>query len=174
MSSGTMSELEDTILQEVLEPMCVSYLDRHPDANAINTRERFLALLEVIQTGLQRASAGPMILYAKRHAREQFASGNSLDELLELFSLLELAVWRKTLETTDPGSALARIGRLSTIFGMGRDTLVREYVSLLISHRSGPWAEPGVSYDAPTRSVIRIKRETVTPCLNDGAPRHLV
>jgi hypothetical protein len=93
-------------------------------------RQRLERLHELTLECLQRKNAEPMRRYVEDIANERFTSGFELFEVQTAFNVLEESIWKKMLAELDPPEFVRAIGLISTILGIGKDTLARAYVAL--------------------------------------------
>jgi hypothetical protein len=71
-----------------------------------------------------------MIAHAEGIARERFEAGFDLWEVQTAFNVLEEAIWVRILKELAPTDFAEALGIISTVLGVGKDTLARRYVSL--------------------------------------------
>jgi hypothetical protein len=71
-----------------------------------------------------------MVAHADSIARERFNAGYDLWEVQTAFNVLEEAIWLRLMKELPPAELPEALGLVSTILGIGKDTLARRYVSL--------------------------------------------
>jgi hypothetical protein len=98
---------------------------KKPDAS---TSIKALYVLTV--RGVKERNLGPMVAHVENIARERFASGYDLWEVQTAFNLLEEAIWKRILKELTADEYAQALGLVSTVLGIGKDTLARRYVTL--------------------------------------------
>jgi hypothetical protein len=120
----------DSIVAEAGQSLIRSHL-QHYEAEGIDKgQERLMRLYELTLECLQRKNAEPMRRYVTDLAKERYTSGFELFEVQTAFNVLEESIWKKMLAELDPPEFVHAIGLISTILGIGKDTLALAYVAL--------------------------------------------
>ncbi len=124
------------IIAEAEEAVKRAHLHNYEKSGTENLHQRLKALFVLTARAAKERNLGPMIAHAESIARERFESGFDLWEVQTAFNVLEEAIWvhiLRELPTTEYAEAL---GLVSTVLGVGKDTLARRYVSLATKTRS--------------------------------------
>jgi hypothetical protein len=93
-------------------------------------RQRLEALYDSLLQAAARRDLGEMLEYARRLAKERFSNGVGLAEVQVAINVLEETIWQDVFVHLSPADYVAVLGRVSTILGLTKDALAREYVSL--------------------------------------------
>jgi hypothetical protein len=120
----------EAIVAEAAQALDRSHLEHYEGIGRQEAKERLRVLFELTLTCLERMNAEPMRRYAETVAHERYTSGFELFEVQTAFNVLEEAIWKKFLTELEPSEFGHAIGLISTILGIGKDTLARAYVSL--------------------------------------------
>ncbi|MBZ0270033.1 hypothetical protein K8I85_17920 [bacterium] len=113
-----------------------SHLEHYEAAGDEIGHARLRQLQVALVEGLVEQNGRQLAEFAESVARERFHAGFDLREVQTAFNVLEEALWRtltKNLAPEDLGEALAQV---STLLGMGKDTLARTYVALACKTRA--------------------------------------
>ncbi len=101
------------------------------------TRQRLEDLAQLVTSAIRTRDVTGVTEYAKAIADERFNAGFDVSEVQSAFNVLETAMWRRVVAAEPPESLAEAIGLLSTVFGLAKDALAREYVSQA-AHRHVP------------------------------------
>lgn len=123
------------ILGEAGEAIKRARLPRYAQAGTESTHQRLKALFVLTARAAKEKNLGPMIAHADAIAHERFESGFDLWEVQTAFNVLEEAIWVRVLNTLPPEEYAEALGLVSTVLGVGKDTLARGYVSLATKSR---------------------------------------
>jgi hypothetical protein len=93
-------------------------------------RSRLERLFVLLEEGVQSGSAFATVAYARELARERFYGGFDLSEVQTAVNALEEVVWKAVMRDVHPDQVGDALARVSTILGMAKDALAREYASL--------------------------------------------
>jgi hypothetical protein len=118
------------ILAEASTAMARSHVKHYEEAGSEHTHQRLKALLVLTVRAVRERNLGPMVAHADTIARERFNSGFDLWEVQTAFNVLEEAIWVRLIRELPPVELPEALGLISTILGVGKDTLARRYVSL--------------------------------------------
>lgn len=118
------------ILQEATEAMVRARAKHYEEAGREHVHQRLKALYVLTMRGVKERNLGPMVAHVENIAHERFASGYDLWEVQTAFNLLEEAVWKRILKDLPAAEYAEALGLVSTVLGVGKDTLARRYVSL--------------------------------------------
>ncbi len=124
------------ILGEAEEALKRARLPRYAQAGTESTHQRLKALFVLTARAAKEKNLGPMIAHADTIALERFESGFDLWEVQTAFNVLEEAIWVRVLNTLPPEEYAEALGLVSTVLGVGKDTLARRYVSLATKSRA--------------------------------------
>jgi uncharacterized protein (TIRG00374 family) len=94
------------------------------------TRERLGELFDLVVGGLRDRRLEPVSRYCARVAEDRFESGFGISEVQTAFNVLEESMWRRVVDGVSPTDLPEALGLLSTILGIAKDELARQYVSL--------------------------------------------
>ncbi len=118
------------ILNDAAAAMARAHVTHYEEAGTEHTQQRLKALLVLTVRAVKERNLGPMVAHADEIARERFNAGFDLWEVQTAFNVLEEAVWLRLLKELPPAELPEALGLVSTILGVGKDTLARRYVSL--------------------------------------------
>lgn len=118
------------ILAEAITAIARSHVKHYEEAGPEHTQQRLKALLVLTVRAVKERNLGPMIAHTETIARERFNSGFDLWEVQTAFNVLEEAIWVRVIKDIPPAELPEALGLISTILGVGKDTLARRYVSL--------------------------------------------
>lgn len=127
----------ETILDEALSDLTHSHVQHYEKAGTSFTRERLAKLFDLVVQAIGTRSLAPLSAYADHIARDRFQAGFDVSEVQLAFNSLEEAVWRRVTTDQVRDDLVEAIGLVSTVFGFGKDTVARTYVSLA-AHRHVP------------------------------------
>ena len=126
----------DDILKDAGDAIQRAHLHSYEKAGGENTHHRLKALFTLTVRAAAERNLGPMIAHAEGIARERFESGFDLWEVQTAFNVLEEAIWVRILKELPPEGYAEALGLISTVLGVGKDTLARRYVSLASRSRA--------------------------------------
>ena len=118
------------ILDEATEAMVRARARHYEEAGREHVHQRLKALYVLTVRGVKERNLGPMVAHAENIARERFTAGYDLWEVQTAFNLLEEAIWKRILKELQAPEYAEALGLVSTVLGVGKDTLARRYVSL--------------------------------------------
>lgn len=125
-----LTQQADSILQDAGNAIQRARLRSYEKVGTENTRERLRTLFALTARAADERNLGPMIAHAEGIARERFEAGFDLWEVQTAFNVLEEAIWVRILKELSPSDFAEALGIISTVLGVGKDTLARRYVSL--------------------------------------------
>jgi hypothetical protein len=120
----------EEIIAEAQKAMERTHLKSYEKGGAEQTRQRLTALYVLTVRAVKEKNLGPIIAHSETVASERYASGFDLWEVQTAFNVLEEAIWMKILKELSPAQFAESLGLVSTVLGVGKDTLARRYVSL--------------------------------------------
>ena len=118
------------IVTETTEAMLRARAKHYEEAGREHVHQRLKALYVLTVRGVKERNLGPMVAHVESIAHERFASGYDLWEVQTAFNLLEEAIWKRILKQLPASEYAEALGLVSTVLGVGKDTLARRYVSL--------------------------------------------
>lgn len=118
------------IVAEAEEALQRARLRNYEKSGRENTHQRLKALFVLTARAAKERNLGPMIAHTETVASERFEAGFDLWEVQTAFNVLEEAIWVRVLRELPPTEFAEALGLVSTILGVGKDTLARRYVSL--------------------------------------------
>jgi hypothetical protein len=118
------------ILADAEEAIARARLRSYANAGQESTHQRLKALFVLTTRATKERNLGPMIAHADAIAHERFEAGYDLWEVQTAFNVLEEAIWVRVLKELPPAEYAEALGLVSTVLGVGKDTLARRYVSL--------------------------------------------
>lgn len=71
-----------------------------------------------------------MIEFVRRIPYDRFLHSYDIYEVQLMFNILEEAIWDRILKELSPIDYANALGQISTVLGIGKDTMARSYVSL--------------------------------------------
>jgi hypothetical protein len=125
-----LHERASEIVTEAEESIKRARLHSYEKSGAEHTHQRLKALYVLTTRAAKERNLGPMIAHAEAIARERFEAGYDLWEVQTAFNVLEEAIWVRVLKELPPAEYAEALGLVSTVLGVGKDTLARRYVSL--------------------------------------------
>ena len=124
-----------TILAEATNSMARSHVTHYEQSGADHTHQRLKALFVLTARAVQDRNLAPMAAHADTIARERFTAGFDLWEVQTALNVLEEVIWKMLLKEFPSAELPEALGLVSTILGVGKDTLARRYVSLAAKMR---------------------------------------
>jgi hypothetical protein len=125
--------LEDNIydiVDEAFAAMKCVKLQGYDKEGDERTKEKLRMFYNTLTESVRNKSLIPMINYAEKIANERFSSGYDLYEVQTVINELEEAIWKRIFREIKPENLAEALGLVSTVLGIGKDTLARTYVSL--------------------------------------------
>lgn len=93
-------------------------------------RSRLESLYDQLLAAVTDRDVGGVVSYARELARERFSGGYDLSEVQVAINALEETIWKEILADLPPAQLAEALGLVSTVLGVAKDTLAREYVAL--------------------------------------------
>ena len=125
-----LHERMNDILARAGESMDRAHLKHYEQEGAEHVHQRLRALYVLTARGVKERNLGPMIAHAETVARERFSAGYDIWEVQTAINVLEETIWSLVLREMPPEQTGQALGLVSTVLGVGKDTLARRYVSL--------------------------------------------
>ncbi len=123
------------ILKDATAAMVRAHASHYEAAGTEHTQQRLKALIVLTVRAVKDRNLGPMVAHADSIARDRFNAGYDLWEVQTAFNVLEEAIWLRIMKELPPAELPEALGLVSTILGIGKDTLARRYVSLAAKTR---------------------------------------
>jgi len=118
------------------------------DADAV-VRRKLGRLYDEVSTAFHSRDLTGVIDLARELAHERYAAGYDLSEVQTAFNVLEEAIWLRAFAGLQAEAFAPLITRASTILGAAKDSLAREYVSLVTQHHSPSLNVPALFAGSP-------------------------
>jgi hypothetical protein len=118
------------IIEEACSAMKRMHLRRYEQAGPEHIHQRVKGLFVLTARSVKEKNVGPLIAHAEQVAQERFKARYDLWEVQTAFNVLEEIIWARILKELPPESFAEALGLVSTVLGVGKDTLARRYVSL--------------------------------------------
>ena len=125
-----LQERENDVLAEASQAMLRAHLKSYEVAGAERMQQRLKTLYDLVLQCVRERNLTPMRMRAKTVAVERFASGFDLWEVQTAVNVLEEAIWLRILKELPPSRLAEALGMVSTVLGVGKDTLARTYIGL--------------------------------------------
>jgi hypothetical protein len=125
-----LKEKNNEVIVEATEAIKHSH-SRHNGSERLEKTEQLLKRLYALTLqSVEEKNVAPMIEYVEKIPRERFSHGYDIYELQFAFNILEEAIWNRILRELSPIAFAKALGMISTVLGIGKDTMARSYVSL--------------------------------------------
>jgi len=125
-----LKEKDNEVIVEAMEAIKRSHL-RHNGAERLEKTQQLLKKLYALSLqSVEEKNVAPMIEYIQKIPRERFSHGYDIYEVQSAINILEEIIWNQILSKLRPIAYADALGLISTVFGIGKDTLARTYVSL--------------------------------------------
>ena len=125
-----LHERMNDVLAQAFAAMERSHVKNYEREGSEHTQQRLRALYVLTVRAVREKNLGPMIAHADTIARERFNAGYDIWEVQTAFNVLEEAVWALLIKEVPADGLGEALGLVSTVLGVGKDTLARRYVSL--------------------------------------------
>lgn len=111
--------------------------ERHYESLAVSEVEKRLEVLfDELVDAVSKRDLSSVVAYACTLARERFDAGFDLSEVQAAFNTLEAATWTRMIADLEAEDLAEALGLVSTVFGVAKDALGREYVSRATRRRA--------------------------------------
>jgi len=125
-----LKEKNNEVIVEAMEAIKRSHL-RHNGAERPKKTEQLLKKLYALTLkSVEEKNVAPMIEYIEKIPRERFSHGYDIYEVQSAINILEEIIWSQILSKLPPIAYADALGMISTILGIGKDTMARTYISL--------------------------------------------
>ena len=118
------------VINQAANALVRAQLPHYEKAGVEQNKERLQALYDLMVQCIKDRNLASMIKYAEELASERFDAGFDLCEVQIAFNVLEEALWQQIIRECEPLQLAEALGIVSTVHGVGKDTLARKYVSL--------------------------------------------
>lgn len=119
-----------SILSQAVRNLHRRSLAHYESEGLMLAEQRLEQLYDLLTECSRTRDVRPILEHARHVARERFEHGYPLGEVQIAFNVLEECTWAIILDDVIPDETPEAIGLLSTILGLGKDELAREYVEL--------------------------------------------
>ena len=127
---AVLAEAKIAVLEEAVGAVERSHLGHYETSGPTEIWHRLEALFDIVLDCLESRRLDRIIRYAEQIAEERFGAGFGIGEVQTAFNVLEESMWHRIVSGV-PNSELAEsLGLLTTVLGVGKDSLARSYVSL--------------------------------------------
>lgn len=126
-----MAQSEEAVLADAATALGRAHLSHYESGGADAAREALDDLFAHVVEGVAGRTLVPVVQYGARLARRRFDAGFDIAEVQVGFNVLEEAVWRVVVPTLAPHELAASTATIGAVFGAGKDSLTRTWVSLL-------------------------------------------
>jgi hypothetical protein len=134
---AVLSDSRTEILDEATEGLKRCHLSHYEASGLEDSRRRLEALFEIVVDCVQTRMLDRVVKYSEQIAHDRFTSGFGIGEVQTAFNVLEESMWNHIVAGVPTGELAESLGLLTTVLGVGKDTLARTYVSLA-SHEHVP------------------------------------
>jgi hypothetical protein len=118
------------VLDESVTALGRSGANHYAQSGEQLTRERLAELFDLVIGAMTSRELQKMVGHCEAVAEQRFGAGFGISEVQTAFNVLEVAMWRRVVESVEPADLPEAVGTLSTVLGVGKDALARRYVSL--------------------------------------------
>jgi hypothetical protein len=103
----------------------------HPQATYLpETQRRLRDLYHFLVESLAGRDLSVLVGYVETMAQTCFVAGFELHDLQVIFNVLEEALWKQIAPQLAPAEVVEALGEVSTVLGVGKDTMATIYVTL--------------------------------------------
>jgi hypothetical protein len=128
--SHFLKEKQNEIIAEAMVAMKRAHLKHYEAEGLQKTKERLKRLYDLTLQGVVDKNVAPLIEYIENVAQDRFSHCYDIYEVQSAINILEETIWNRILRELRPIAYADALGLISTILGIGKDTLARKYVSL--------------------------------------------
>jgi hypothetical protein len=135
-TAGFLVHERRTIVREA-ESALTRLHERHYESLSVSEVEKRLEVLfDELVDAVSKRDLSSVVAYACTLAQERFDAGFDLSEVQAAFNTLETATWTRMIADLEAEDLAEALGLVSTVFGVAKDALGREYVSLATRGRA--------------------------------------
>jgi hypothetical protein len=127
---AVLAEAKNAVLDETTGAVGRSHLGHYQASGPSEIRHRMEALFEVVLDCLKSRRLDRIISYAEQIAEKRFGAGFGIGEVQTAFNVLEESMWHRIVAGVPTSELAESLGLLTTVLGVGKDSLARSYVSL--------------------------------------------
>jgi hypothetical protein len=127
---AVLSDAKTEILDEAARSVERSHLGHYGASGTEELRRRLEALFDIVLECLRDRRLDQVTRYSEQIAHDRFNAGFGIGEVQTAFNLLEESMWLHIVAGVPTGELAESLGLLTTVLGVGKDTLARAYVSL--------------------------------------------
>ena len=125
-----LKEKNNEVIVEATEAINRSHSSNNGSEKLEKTQQILKKLYGLTLQSVEEKNVAPMIEYVEKIPRERVSHGYDISELQFAFNILEEAIWNRILRELSPIAFAKALGMISTVLGIGKDTMARSYVSL--------------------------------------------
>lgn len=125
-----LKEKNNEVIVEATEALSRSYSSNNGSERLKKNQQLLKKLYGLTLQSIEEKNVAPMIEYVENIPRVRFSKGYDIYEVQFAFNILEEAIWNKILRELSPIAFAKALGMISTVLGIGKDTMARSYVSL--------------------------------------------
>lgn len=120
----------DEIISEATHHLRQSHLGRTQAKSLLENQPRLAELYHELVESLVGHQVDLFVKKVEAMAQTCFVSGLELHEMQVIFNVLEETLWKQIAHTMAPAEMVEALGAVSTILGVGKDTLATTYITL--------------------------------------------
>ena len=135
-----LQEHHDSIIAEAMHAINRTHLKHYEAEGLEKTQQRLKKLYDLTLQSVIEKNLVSLVSFVETIAKERYSRGYDLYEVQTAFNVLEIAIWNNILKHLQPVEYAEALGLISTILGVGKDTLARTYVSL-VSNKNTPFVD---------------------------------
>jgi hypothetical protein len=128
--SQLLEQQEAAILDQATRSLTRAHLTHYDEAGLERNKQQLQMLYDLMVRCIKDRDLTAIVNYAEDLARERFSAGFDLHEVQTAFNVLEEAIWKQLIQDCAPSQLAEALGLISTVHGVGKDALARQYVSL--------------------------------------------
>ena len=128
--SQLLEQRRSEILDQAANALERAHLAHYDSAGLAQNKAKLETLYDLMIRSIKDRDLTTMIRYSQNLAQERFAAGFGLHELQIAFNVLEEAIWKQIIEACSPDGLAEALGLMSTVHGVSKDALARQYVLL--------------------------------------------
>lgn len=125
-----LKEKNNEVIVEATEALSRSHSSNNGSEKIEKIQQLLKKLYVLTLESIEEKNVAPMIEYVENIPRVRFSKGYDIYEVQLAFNILEETIWNRILGELSPIVFAKAIGIISTVLGIGKDTMARSYVSL--------------------------------------------
>jgi hypothetical protein len=131
-----LEQRKTAVINQAANTLMRAQLPHYGQVSMEQNKEKLQSLYDHMVQCIKDRNLETMIKYAEEMASERFGAGFDLYEVQKEFNVLEEALWFQIIRDCGPSQLARALGIISTVHGVGKDTLARKYVSLASKTKS--------------------------------------